>query len=156
MPYPRRALAILEKLLSKRHGRSTAGARHRHGMCDSNTAALCKLNGKDTIQTLSGKAWQGNGMGTACYVWINLYSTVSVCHPIPSSAANSFFFNLKLSVFNPSYLSSTASWMYVGSLTLNIPRGVLWGPPLVCYWLTSVEINKHKIFDTNNAWITEL
>ena len=42
------------------------------------------------------------------------------------------------------------------ALTLNIPRGVLWGPPLVCYWLTSVEINKHKIFDTNNAWITEL
>ena len=41
-------------------------------------------------------------------------------------------------------------------LTLNIPRGVLRGPPLVCYWLTSVEINKHKIFDTNNAWITEL
>ena len=42
------------------------------------------------------------------------------------------------------------------TLTLNIPRGVLWGPHLVCYWLTSVEINKHKIFDTNNAWITEL
>ena len=42
------------------------------------------------------------------------------------------------------------------ALTLNIPRGVLWGPPLVCYWLTSVEINKHKIFDTNNTWITEL
>ena len=37
------------------------------------------------------------------------------------------------------------------SLTLNISRGVLRGPPLVCYWLTSVEINKHKIFDTNNA-----
>ena len=36
-------------------------------------------------------------------------------------------------------------------LTLNIPRGVPRGPPLVCYWLTSVEINKHKIFDTNNA-----
>ena len=29
-------------------------------------------------------------------------------------------------------------------LTLNIPREVLWGPPLVCYWLTSVEINKQK------------
>jgi len=42
------------------------------------------------------------------------------------------------------------------SLTLNIPRGVLRGPPLVCYGLTSVEINKHKIFYTNNAWITEL
>ena len=36
-------------------------------------------------------------------------------------------------------------------LTLNIPRGVLRGPPLVYYWLTSVEINKLKIFDTNNA-----
>ena len=23
------------------------------------------------------------------------------------------------------------------------------------YWLTSVEINKHKIFDANNAWITD-
>ena len=30
-------------------------------------------------------------------------------------------------------------------------HGVLRGPPLVCYWLTSFEINKHKIFDTNNA-----
>ena len=39
----------------------------------------------------------------------------------------------------------------VTPLTLNIPRGVLRGPPLVCYWLTSVEINKHEIFDTNNA-----
>jgi len=27
---------------------------------------------------------------------------------------------------------------------------------LVFYWLTLVEINKHKIFDTNNALITEL
>jgi len=36
-------------------------------------------------------------------------------------------------------------------LILNIPRGVLRGTPLVCYWLTSVEINKYKIFDTNNA-----
>ena len=30
-------------------------------------------------------------------------------------------------------------------------RGPQRTPPLVCYWLTSVEINKHKIFDTNNA-----
>ena len=44
-------------------------------------------------------------------------------------------------------------WLF---LTRNIPSGVLWGPHLVCYWLISVEINKHKIFDTNNAWITEL
>ena len=63
------------------------------------------------------------------------------------------------------YLRSSSSFFYYicGSvhhqiiwLTLNIPRGVLRGPPLVCYWLTSVEINKHKIFDTNNVWITEL
>jgi len=36
-----------------------------HGKCESDTAALCKSNGKDTFQTLSGTAWQGNGMGTA-------------------------------------------------------------------------------------------
>ena len=36
-------------------------------------------------------------------------------------------------------------------LTLNIPRRVLRGLLLVCYWLTSVEINKHEIFDPNNA-----
>jgi hypothetical protein len=32
-------------------------------MCQSNTAALCKSNGKDTIQTVSGTAWQRNGVG---------------------------------------------------------------------------------------------
>jgi hypothetical protein len=37
----------LEKSLSERHGRGMAWA--RHGMCESNTAALCKSNGKDTI-----------------------------------------------------------------------------------------------------------
>jgi hypothetical protein len=37
----------LEKLFSERHGRGMA--RGRHGMCESNTAALCKSNGKDTI-----------------------------------------------------------------------------------------------------------
>jgi len=31
-----------------------------HGKCESDAAALCKSNGKDT---LSGTAWQGNGMG---------------------------------------------------------------------------------------------
>ena len=24
------------------------------------------------------------------------------------------------------------------------------------FWLTSVEINEHKIYDTNNVWSTEL
>jgi hypothetical protein len=37
----------LEKSLSERHGRGTERA--RHGMCESNTAALCKSNGKDTL-----------------------------------------------------------------------------------------------------------
>jgi len=44
-----------------------------HGKCVSNMAALCKSNGKDTFQTLSGTAWQGNGMGMTWYVWIGLY-----------------------------------------------------------------------------------
>ena len=47
-------------LWEERHGRSMAWA--RHGKCESDTAALCKWNGKDTLQTLSGTAWQGNGM----------------------------------------------------------------------------------------------
>jgi hypothetical protein len=37
----------LEQPLSKRHG--CGMARARHGMYESNTAALCKSNGKDTI-----------------------------------------------------------------------------------------------------------
>jgi hypothetical protein len=37
----------LEKSLSELHGRGMA--RVRHGMGESNTAALCKSNGKGTI-----------------------------------------------------------------------------------------------------------
>ena len=47
----------------ERHGRSMAWA--WHGKCESDTAALCKSNGKDTFWTLSGTAWQGNGMDAA-------------------------------------------------------------------------------------------
>jgi hypothetical protein len=57
MPRPCRGL---ERSLSERHIRGMAG--ERHDMCESNTAALCKSKGKDTIYTLSGTAWQGNGM----------------------------------------------------------------------------------------------
>jgi hypothetical protein len=42
--------------------------RHNPGMCESNTVALYKSNGKTTIETLSGKPWQGSSMGTAWYV----------------------------------------------------------------------------------------
>jgi hypothetical protein len=50
----------LEKSLSEKHGRGMAQA--RHGMCESNTAALCKSNGKGTIKTLSGTAWERHGI----------------------------------------------------------------------------------------------
>jgi hypothetical protein len=68
MPYHAHAALFrgLEKSLSERHGRGMAWA--LHGMFESNTVALCKSNEKDTIQTLSGTAWQGNGMGAAWHV----------------------------------------------------------------------------------------
>jgi hypothetical protein len=51
MPCPCRAHAALcsglEKSLLERHGRGMARA--RHGMCEPNTAALCKSKGKGTI-----------------------------------------------------------------------------------------------------------
>jgi hypothetical protein len=48
MPSPCRDPAMaFERLLSERHIRGMAG--ERHGMCESNTVALCKSNGKDTI-----------------------------------------------------------------------------------------------------------
>jgi hypothetical protein len=46
VPLPRPCRG-LERSLSERHIRGMAG--ERHGMCESNTAALCKSNGKDTI-----------------------------------------------------------------------------------------------------------
>jgi hypothetical protein len=39
---------------------------HGHGMESVNqTAALCKSNGKDTFQTLTGTAWQGHVISAA-------------------------------------------------------------------------------------------
>jgi len=52
------------------HGRGMGMA--WHGKCESDTAAMCKSNGKDTFSTLSGTAWHGRGMGTECYVCIGL------------------------------------------------------------------------------------
>jgi hypothetical protein len=56
----------IEKLLSEGHGRGMAWM--QLGIYESNMVALCKSNGKGTIQTLSSTAWQGNGMGAAWYV----------------------------------------------------------------------------------------
>ena len=64
MPRPCHALTIPWPW-EERHGQSMARA--RHGKCESDTAALCKSNGKDTFWTLSGTAWQGNGM--LCVKW---------------------------------------------------------------------------------------
>jgi hypothetical protein len=52
------------------HGMGATWA--QHGMCESNKAALCKSNGKDTIQTLSRTAWYG---------WFSLYSQKT--DPVP-------------------------------------------------------------------------
>jgi hypothetical protein len=56
----------LEKSLLERHGRGMAQA--RHGMCESNTAAQCKSNGKDSLNPqrhgMAGER-HGRGMGTA-------------------------------------------------------------------------------------------
>jgi len=35
------------------------------GNCESDTATLCKSNGRETFYTLSSMSWQGNGMGAA-------------------------------------------------------------------------------------------
>ena len=47
----------LGKALAKRHGQSTAGA--RHGMCESNTVAPRYWNGKDTIWIFTNTARHG-------------------------------------------------------------------------------------------------
>ena len=37
-----------------------------HGKCESDMAVLCKSNGKDTFQTLGGRAWARYGNGMLC------------------------------------------------------------------------------------------
>jgi hypothetical protein len=73
MPCPCRAHTVLcrglEKSLSERHGRGMARA--RHGMCESNKAAMCKSNGKAQSTPLAarhgrGTAWARHGNGMVC------------------------------------------------------------------------------------------
>jgi hypothetical protein len=56
--FMQRCAVALRKSLSERRGRGMARA--RHGMYESNTAALCKSNVK--------AVWHGRGMETAWYV----------------------------------------------------------------------------------------
>jgi hypothetical protein len=58
------------------HGIGTARA--RHGMCESDTAALCKSNGKDTIWTLSGTAWERHGMCGLAFRFLRLHKIAVV------------------------------------------------------------------------------
>jgi hypothetical protein len=52
-PMPRGAVALTSRfkngMVVAWHGRGMGAAWARRGMCESNTAALCKSNGKDTI-----------------------------------------------------------------------------------------------------------
>jgi hypothetical protein len=70
----------LEESLSERHGRGMEWV--RHGMCESITAALCKSNGKVTILTLCGPAWEQDGMcELALHVSVSFktHATVIAC-----------------------------------------------------------------------------
>jgi hypothetical protein len=69
----------LESSRSEWHIRGMAG--ERHGMCESNTAALCKSNGKDKSKPLAERY----GRGTAWYVWIRLKCSSLFIHPLPST-----------------------------------------------------------------------
>ena len=70
-----------------------------HGKCESDTAAMCKANGKDTFSTLSGTAWQGNGMGTACYVCIGL--KVVIVSNVDTLSLNQETFTHKINLWYP-------------------------------------------------------
>jgi len=48
------------------HGRVVEWA--WHGMYESNTVAMCKLNWNDAIKIFSNTAWPGHGRSTAWYV----------------------------------------------------------------------------------------
>jgi hypothetical protein len=84
----------LEKLLSEWHGRDMA--RVWHGTCESNMAALCKSNGKDTIYTLSGTAWQGNDVGAA-------WERHGMCEIALSLRMNVFLVNSVFETFTEDY-----------------------------------------------------
>jgi len=57
--WPCCAVALRRKAWSEQGMSATWAWR---GKCESDTVALCKSNGEDTFQTLSGTAWHGHGM----------------------------------------------------------------------------------------------
>jgi hypothetical protein len=65
----------LKRSLSERHGRGMTG--ERHGMCESNTAALCKSNGKPLAET----AWEPHGVFELAFTvpcWSPLWATGAI------------------------------------------------------------------------------
>jgi hypothetical protein len=82
MLHPCHAVPWIEKWLTEWHGRGMAWV--HHGMCESNTATLCKSNEKDTIYTLSGTTWARHGMCELAFTALLTYLP-SVCRePQPS------------------------------------------------------------------------
>ena len=94
MPIPRSDHAVLLKATAQ-HGRLSKAVlwpweeRHGQGISkyESDTAALCKSNGKDTFSTLSGTAWQRYGMGATWERHGMWESALSVRRPSRYTAA---------------------------------------------------------------------
>jgi hypothetical protein len=78
-PMPRCAMALRSRF---QNGMVVAWA--RHGMCESNTAVLCKSSGKDTISTFSCAAWQENGMVCVNY---HLLDSSGIRHVVVSEGS---------------------------------------------------------------------
>ena len=90
--------------------------------------------------------WKVRGSNPGGARFSALVQTGSGAHPASCTIGIGSFMGVKRPGRDADHTPSSSA-----EVNLNIPRGVLRGAPLVCYWLTSVEINKHKIFDTNNA-----
>jgi hypothetical protein len=57
-----RGVACVDQTLCKSNGKDTIETLSGTACVDQ---TLCKSNGKDTIETLSGTAWQGNGLSVS-------------------------------------------------------------------------------------------
>jgi hypothetical protein len=102
---------VLRRTAWSEHGMGAAWA--WHGKCETDTAALCKSNAKDTFYTLSGTAWHGNDMGaawtrhghrmdTACYVCIGIKLTQCIYVFCMDLIARSLYYHIQ-SLLLPSY-----------------------------------------------------
>jgi hypothetical protein len=101
------------------HGTGAAWARNE--MCESNTATLCKSNGKDTIYTLSGTAWARHGNGVV--LWI------SVKAPNTHSEYVILFFSTA-TMFAPPHLNITLHVLLLNKTSIGSTGRLLFSFPL--------------------------